>query len=156
MTSPNFFEKNAHRIELGAPTGCWLWAGAQIPDGYGSVFVEGRQQGTHRLAYEAKHGVGSANGLLVRHRCDTPACINPDHLVLGTPAQNSKDAVERDRMARGERVAGVRLTADDVVAIRARYRSGDSQHGQRPIAREYGVSQRAISFLLSGRTWRHV
>ncbi|WP_312595429.1 HNH endonuclease [Brevundimonas sp.] len=152
----DFFSRYESRIEVGAPSGCWLWSAGAMPDGYGCVRPNGRTLLTHRLAYEARHGVGAASGHLVRHRCDTPACVNPDHLVIGTPAQNSRDAVDRGRMARGEKVAGSRLTETDVRAIRAAYVPHSKHANQRALARHYGVDQGTIMQLLLRKTWRHV
>jgi hypothetical protein len=151
-----FLETNTHRIELGAPSGCWLWSGAQIPEGYGSVHVGGKVRLAHRLAYECANGQGAANGLYVRHKCDTPACINPAHLVIGTPAENSRDAVDRGRMAKGERVGGAKLCEADVRAIRSAYVSHSIHANQRALARRYGVDQGTIRRLLARKTWRHV
>lgn len=151
-----FFERYRDKIEYGAPSGCWLWSAGAIPEGYGSVGVNGRQVGAHRLAYEAAHGDGAAKGLFVRHRCDTPACVNPAHLEVGTPAQNSRDAVVRGRSARGERVAGARLTEEDVRAIRSAYIPKSRHANQRALARRYGVDQGTIAQLLLRKTWRHV
>ena len=127
-----------------------------MPAGYGCVRPNGKTLLAHRLAYEAEHGVGSASGLFVRHRCDTPACVNPSHLEIGTPAQNSRDAVDRGRMARGETVGGARLTEADVRAIRAAYVPHSRDANQRALARRYGVDQGTITQLLLRKTWRHV
>jgi hypothetical protein len=151
-----FLESNTHRIELGAPSGCWLWSGAQIPEGYGSVQVGGNVRLAHRLAYECANGQGTASGLYVRHKCDTPACINPAHLIVGTPAENSHDAVSRGRMAKGELVGGSRLTESDVRAIRAAYVPHSKEASQYALARRYGVEQTTIRRLLLRKTWRHV
>jgi hypothetical protein len=79
------------------PDGCWVWKGTRNPKGYGRISVSGRQDGTHRVAYRLAHGE-IPDGLVVRHRCDNPPCINPAHLEVGTPADNSRDMVERGRM----------------------------------------------------------
>jgi hypothetical protein len=78
--------------------GCWIWQGNRDRKGYGRISVKGRTTSTHRLAYRLAHGGDIPDGLVVRHRCDNPPCVNPDHLEIGTPADNSRDMVERGRM----------------------------------------------------------
>lgn len=82
-------EKNAH--------GCWVWKGTKNRKGYGQISVDGRHERTHRVAYRLTYGE-IPEGMVVRHRCDNPPCINPDHLEVGTSADNSRDMVERGRM----------------------------------------------------------
>jgi|1185.fasta_scaffold02358_2 hypothetical protein len=77
--------------------GCWNWQGTRRRKGYGQISAEGRVVSTHRLAYRLAHGE-IPDGMVVRHRCDNPPCINPDHLEVGTHADNSRDMVERGRM----------------------------------------------------------
>lgn len=68
---------------------CWLWKGATI-GGYGSLKIAGRRYYAHRLAYETWIGILPA-GILVRHRCDNRACINPFHLLPGEHFDNARD-----------------------------------------------------------------
>lgn len=77
-------------------TGCLLWTGAAWPTGYGKFSIRGRLCRAHRVSWEIAHGP-IPDGLLVRHDCDTPSCVNPDHLRLGTDAENSRDKVSRGR-----------------------------------------------------------
>ncbi len=76
-------------------SGCLLWLGAPVRDGYGQLSVNGRLIRAHRLAWEVAHGPVHPN-LCVLHSCDTPACINPAHLFVGTRLDNA-----RDRKAKG-------------------------------------------------------
>jgi hypothetical protein len=78
--------------------GCWKWRGAKS-QGYGYLTLGGRGAGlmrAHRLSYTIHHGE-IPDGLLVRHKCDNPECTNPDHLDVGTSAENSMDIVKRRR-----------------------------------------------------------
>lgn len=78
-------------------SGCWEWAGCRSANGYGKMaYGDGTTTGTHRVSFEVHHGP-IPDGMFVRHKCDNPPCINPDHLEIGTPAQNSRDMVERNR-----------------------------------------------------------
>jgi hypothetical protein len=131
--------------------GCWLWQGARIPDGYGSAWCDGRQQGVHRLAYAVVKG-RIPIGLCVLHRCDVPQCVNPDHLFLGTNADNSRD---RERKGRGNQVRGTdhykaKLTETKVLAIRM------AGKNYKQIATEYGISPSLACAVLTRKRWAHV
>jgi hypothetical protein len=129
-----------------SPEGCWLFNGLIASDGYG-VINQGRSPyRAHRAAYES--WVGSIpKGYFVRHSCDTPRCINPLHLSVGTPAQNSQDAVDRKRMANGERHGCHILTDEEVSTIRGAYAT--SAISQRALAKQFRCSQAQINNILN-------
>ena len=77
-------------------SGCWLWVGAVKANGYGNFFLDGRFTQAHRASYVVFVGP-IPTGLVVRHKCDNVACVNPQHLELGTQAQNVRDAIDRNR-----------------------------------------------------------
>lgn len=78
-------------------TGCFMWAGkTSSKNGYGLFRVMGRLHFAHRIAYLFEHGE-IADGLLVRHTCDTPWCVNSDHLIPGTVGDNALDMAKRNR-----------------------------------------------------------
>jgi hypothetical protein len=133
--------------------GCWEWQGARNSAGYGVLKPHGRQRRAHRVAWELTYGPIPA-GLIVCHACDTPACCNPAHLLLGTHGGNSTDKVAKHRQVHGERVNTAKLTRTQVAAIRARYAAGGLTLVQ--LAAEYGVSDSAIHFIIAGKTWRHL
>lgn len=83
-------------------SGCWLWNGALGNDGYGKTTIDGQTRRAHRAAWELTNGP-IPKGLLVCHHCDTPACVRPDHLFLGTPRDNTHDAVAKGRLSAGDR-----------------------------------------------------
>lgn len=136
-----------------ATNGCWIWNGALDKNGYGKIgSFEGRDiRATH--ASWLLHRGEIPDGMRLCHQCDNPPCVNPDHLFLGTDAANHDDSAKKGRRSRGERHHKAKLTADDVVLIRLKL----SEHiPQRSIAREYGVSQAAISWIAARKNWKHI
>lgn len=141
------------RVDVDA-NGCWLWRLAVDKPGYGKACYEAVHRSAHRLSFAAfKHDPGD---LFVRHSCDVPRCCNPDHLSLGTHADNMRDMVERNRAfawagkRRGAKNPRARLSEADVRAIRR------SEHAAGLLAREYGVSERTVRDARAGRRWGHV
>ena len=134
---------------------CWEWAGYVNQQGYG--VIRKRQVGiaAHRLAFE--HWNGSIpQGLVIRHSCDNRRCVQPKHLLLGTPADNNRDMMSRGRhnTARGVDQPGSKLTDTQVVEIRSRYESGGIKQSELSI--EYGVAQSLISLIVRRKAWKHV
>ena len=122
--------------------------------GYGSVVWNNKPEKAHRAAYMGAHQCSLLSGVVVRHKCDNPRCVNPEHLELGTIADNNRDRDERGRTAIGERVATAKLTEAVVKEIREEYQQGGCSH--RSLASKYGVDRRTIGRILSGKAWRHV
>lgn len=113
---------------------------------------KGKQLGAHVVSYLFNNGP-IERGLVVRHTCDNPVCIEPEHLILGTPKDNSQDSVDRDRQARGERNAAAKLTDGDVLGIFNLHQTGRSI---KSLAVEYRVSSFAIGRIVHKRGWRHL
>ena len=134
-------------------TGCWLWTGALASDGYGLVSqrIDGRNicKRAHRLSYELHIGQ-IPKDMSVLHKCDTPICINPAHLFVGTQKANTDDACRKGRHSHGDRHGHSKLTESDVRSIRADTRS------LLVIATDYGVTPGPIYAIKTGRNWRHV
>lgn len=78
-----------------SPTGCWLWKGMQGDWGYGQTTYRNKTRIVHRQFYQVVNGVKLDRWQLVMHKCDTPNCINPAHLVVGSPGENVKDAANK-------------------------------------------------------------
>lgn len=136
---------------------CWLWQAAKISTGYGVLRVDGRNVLAHRLSFQAHTGTPVPDGACVLHRCDTPACLNPEHLFLGTKADNVHDMDQKGRRKnnppRGERASHAKLTEDKVREIRRRAATGESSSG---LAAEFGVDPSMIWLINTRRSWRHV
>ncbi len=84
----------AHMPHLGK---CWLWIGHKNEKGYGHFFVDSKNIMPHRFSYELKTGTKIRPELLACHHCDTPACVNPDHIFIGTCGDNMRDAARKGR-----------------------------------------------------------
>lgn len=137
-----------------SPGGCWLWTGMKDDDGYGRITVLGRRYSTHRLAFIIGYGA-IQRGLHVLHRCDTPACVNPDHLRTGTHAENMAERGERRRAAVGERNGRAKLGgAVWVRAIRDLYRTGS--YSYQTLAELFLINERTVIDIVSGRIWKDI
>lgn len=134
---------------------CAIWTGTIKGNGYGRIRMAGRYYATHRLSYELHKGPIPA-GLLVMHTCDVRACCNPDHLALGTHADNMADMRLKGRAAKGPTNRRTRLSEEQVQAIRRLYRPKCCDYGNAALARRYGVSPATISYVVHGRHWAHV
>lgn len=134
---------------------CLIWIGQKDPRGYGRLRIGGKFKRAPRLLWELRNGPIPA-GQVIRHKCDTPSCINIEHLELGTQLQNVRDCFERGRAnrANGERVASAKLTAEQVSEIRRRYLPGKYRRGAGALAREFGVSKQSVQAILRGDSWK--
>ena len=133
--------------------GCWNWIGAKRK-GYGIISFgprPGRIFYAHRIAWELAHSASPGN-MCVCHSCDNPACVNPDHLFLGTLSDNARDRDAKGRNINlvGERHGMAKLTDSAVVDIRA------SAESALALAARYGVSRKTIYCTRRGEGWRHV
>src|SRR4030095_412003 len=118
---------------------CWLWIGAEREGGYGQLIFEGKRQQAHRVAWQLYRGA-IPEGLCVLHDCDTPNCVNPNHLHLGTVKDNAIEAVERGLWGdkAGESNGNARLTEDQIREIRG------SPDSYRAIAIRFGIGKSQV------------
>jgi hypothetical protein len=132
-------------------TGCHLWTAATFRTGYGQF----AHRSAHRVAYELARG-DIPEGLDVLHHCDTPSCVNPAHLFLGTHAENMADMARKGRAKpRPPGYAGraAKLTSAEVLAVREAAMSGVSQ---KELASRYGVDPSLVSLVVNRKIWRYV
>ena len=126
---------------------CWVWTGAKYKKGYGMLRVNGKCKQAHRLV------MGEPDGLVLHH-CDNPACVNPDHLYIGTPSDNMRDMYERGRQGnrpKGENHHENRLNWNKVAETRKM--SGEGVKNT-IIAEKYGVSDAMIGKIVRGLSWK--
>ena len=143
---------------------CWIWIRGLLPEGYGAFYWNGQNRKAHRVSWMLAHGEIPA-GLYVTHQCDFKPCVNPEHLRLGTAADNSRDAVERgqypsgdrnwqrkypERRRRGEANPYSKLTEASVLEILR------SDLPAVVLARSMGVVPGTIQGIRSRRSWTHV
>ena len=130
--------------------GCWNWTGSKR-NGYGLINRGNKTLSAHRVAYTAFKGEEIPAGMVVRHTCDNPSCINPAHLVLGTQAENIADRDARGRRdVRGEQIGTSKLTREQVEEIKASDLTGVA------LAKKFGVSTSAVSLIKNNKSWSHV
>lgn len=134
---------------------CWIWQGCRDKDGYGRIRFEKHIQKAHRVIWQLTYG-RIPGGIFVCHSCDNPPCVNPNHLFLGTPADNSADSRKKGR-SRGTRVRhSSKLNWDQVREIRKLYRRGVYGFGFLSLARKYKVSDVTILKILRREKWKEV
>lgn len=164
-------------VNVRATDTCWLWSGRPGGTGYGHMGVGGKPAIASRLAWELCFGP-IPDGLFVLHSCDTPLCVRPDHLFLGTQSDNMRDCARKKRLGqqkdparwcwgpthpflqhpetkpRGEHHWNAHLTEIGVREMRRRHASGEMSIRQ--LAVLFGISHGAVWHILQRRRWRHV
>lgn len=148
------------KVNRSSSDGCWPWIGSTSAYGYGEFQTGSRRSKTrkvyraHRVAWELIHG-NIPLGLHVLHRCDNPPCVRPDHLFLGTAADNVADRIAKGRTNQptGEAIGMAKLTVREVVQIRLQRLHGKSVIA---LAKEYGVSRSSIYSIVNYKMWKEV
>ncbi len=158
-------ERFWRKVQKGGPDDCWPWLGEKAHHGYGKFTPNPKRRDengwrpkaipAHRLAWEYTNGP-IPEGLECCHKCDYRRCCNPSHLWLGTHAENMRDCMIKGRLntRRGSKAGPSKLSERQVVEIRTMYRPGVVSLNM--IARLFGVSKRAILFIVQRRSWKHV
>lgn len=133
--------------------GCWNWTGGTNWDFYGVMKVDGRNVIASRFSWQI-HFSPIPAGMRVCHKCDNPRCVRPDHLFLGTDADNSRDMVQKGRQVRGEKNGPAKLTSPQVMSIRREYACGNTTYSK--LAIKYSIHRGTIQQIILGKSWRHL
>lgn len=144
-------------VKVEKTDGCWLWTAYRNPQGYGMVNTRTRIPVlAHRASFFIATGIDPGDQC-VCHKCDNPPCVNPDHLFLGSLADNNADMLAKGRASGGsfpgEMAPWSKLTEDDVRIIRSEYAF---HGGGRKAAKRFGVTTSTISCIQRGKTWTHI
>lgn len=137
-----------------AENGCHLFQGSKDDCGYGRITKDGKLVRIHREVWKLHNNNQEITGVIM-HSCDTPACINPEHLSHGTQAENIADMVNKGRRVtvKGSNQHDAKLHEADIPEIRKLLASGISGY---KISKMYSVSEQTIRFIKQGKTWKHV
>jgi hypothetical protein len=151
-------ERFTKRYEVDVETACWNWTGASMVRGYGVIRIGRRNEGAHRASWLIHRGE-IPSGAFVCHRCDNPRCVNPEHLFLGTSADNVADMDTKGRRRtvlprlHGEQHPTSKLTEEAVLAIVTEGRAGVTMTS---LAFRFGISEAQVRRILTGEHWSHL
>lgn len=144
------------KVSMGGVNDCWEWLAFKLKTGYGRFRMGSEMVYAHRVAYCLHHGLElvEIRSKCVCHSCDNPPCCNPDHLWIGTKADNQHDMAEKGRSQVGEKHHNTKMKDYDIKNIRDLLKSGWCT--QQTMANAFGVSQSTISKIHTGQSWKHI
>jgi hypothetical protein len=131
-------------VSMEPNTGCWLWVGVTDRIGYGRFSIKQQSLVAHRISWKLFKGP-LPEGLFILHHCDTPSCVNPNHLYAGTYKDNMQDMVRRGRQGRRSK-----LIEKQAIEIK------NSLLSTTEIAKVFKVSPSTIRDIRRGRRWKHI
>lgn len=152
---PNELKKRFwEKVDMKEEDECWYWKAGTQSQGYGSLGIgNGKTALAHRVAFELTNGEIQENSC-VMHKCDNKLCCNPNHLALGTIADNNQDMVEKGRQAKGEIHGMSKLTNKMVIRMRSDYSEGKYTYEE--LAEKFGVHKVTVKEIVEGKTWSHL
>jgi len=148
-------ERILENVEIDQKTLCWNWVRTKDKNGYGLIGIgRGPQKRAARVSYSEFVGI-IPDGMLVCHKCDNPACVNPIHLFIGTPRDNTQDMIRKGRRftTKGEGHHKSKLKDDEVLQIRRLFSYGLAL---KEIASAYGICFQQVSSIGNLKSWKHL
>jgi len=145
------------KVEKRGPNDCWEWKGSIVNTGYGSVGKGGYRKGSigaHRASYMINKGP-IPKGMVVMHTCDNRACVNPNHLKLGTHKENTQDMMRKGRH-RFQAPLGERSSLSKITEAAARFIKKHTEIPAHEIAEAFGIKYCAVWRIRTGKTWSHI
>lgn len=149
--APSLADALWRHVKKGDPNECWEWQGYKTVYGYGLIRRHYAAYMAHRVSYELQYGAISEDAFLC-HKCDNRACVNPNHLFVGSHKDNMRDMVVKDRQAKGGRIGNAKLTPAKVREIRELAKVMT----QSKVAASFGIHQGTVNSIVRRETWRHV
>lgn len=129
--------------------GCWGWSGFVNSYGYPIITMSNGRTGAHRLMWSLINGP-IQSGLSVLHKCDNPICMNPDHLFIGTQADNMADMIMKGRKARGSKSPRAKATEEQVLRAHTMLNEGQLS---RVVAESCGINLNTVYHIKQGTRW---
>lgn len=147
-------ERMSSKTIKGNPNECWNWTGSLDTAGYACIRVNKKLCRASHVAFELSSGDKVPNGMIIMHSCDNPACVNPNHLSVGTPLLNSTDKINKGRgkWVKGEEHGMTKTTKKQVEEIRHLFSQGN--HTYTSLALIYNVTRTTISNIVRKKTWK--
>lgn len=144
------------RVNKNTPSGCWIWTGCVDKWGYGDISYLGKHVQAHRLSWRLLRG--EPTGFHVLHKCNTPPCCNPDHLYLGTDADNTEDKRKAGTILLGEKAVGAVLSNAIVIEARKLYWCKGKGKGSNivELAAKFKVPKGSLYCAITRRSWKHI
>lgn len=151
--TPKQIERFWKKVKKTNDGSCWEWTGCIISStGYGSITINRKPKYPHRISFEM-HNHKIPPNMCVCHKCDNRKCVRPDHLFLGTHADNMRDRELKGRGAKGERNGGAKLNWKLVAEIRRI--APTLKRGHTKLARAYGVNRFTIKMIVTNQLWKN-
>lgn len=154
------FERFWNKVDKRDKNKCWNWIGAKTSNGYGHMKINGKTIRSNRISFIIHNGYIDDNKYIC-HKCDNRACVNPDHLFIGTACDNIRDMWNKSRNPKnviynpqsGEKHYNSKLTELDIYRIRLFYKFGINQH---KLAKIFNTDQPNISCIVLYKTWKNI